>query len=116
MLEASCRSPQVSNGVTSNVLLKIAKNHEFITFNIRVIPRSSKTEFIGEYEGSLKIKLKSPPVDGAANEELIRFLSKNLDVRKADIEIISGHTSRTKRVRINGLTERDIDRFLQGKS
>ena len=83
--------------------------------SVRVIPRSSSTEVVGEHEGALKIKLKSPPVDGAANEELIRFLSKNLDVRKADIEIVSGQTSRTKRVRVKGISEHEINRFLQGK-
>jgi uncharacterized protein (TIGR00251 family) len=105
----------VSKGVTSNVLLKIAKNREFITFNIRVIPRSAKTEVAGEHDGTLKIKLKAPPVDGAANEELVRFLSKSLNIPRSNIEITSGQTSRTKRIQMIGLSAEEFERFLQGK-
>jgi uncharacterized protein (TIGR00251 family) len=81
-------------------LLKITKSGDVITFNIRVIPRSSKTEIVGEHDGALKIKLKAPPVDGAANEELVRFLSKTLDIPRSNIGIIAGATSRTKKIRI----------------
>jgi uncharacterized protein (TIGR00251 family) len=106
----------VSKGVTFNVLLKITKNEESITFNVRVTPRSSKTEFVGMHDGALKIKLKSPPVDGAANEELIRLLSKAFNVPRSNLTIVSGQSSRTKRIQMIGATEQDIDRFLQGKT
>lgn len=84
--------------------------------NVRVIPRSSKTEIVGMHDGALKIKIKSPPVDGAANDELIRFLSKTFNIPRSNIEIVSGQTSRSKRVQIDGLIASDIERFLQGKS
>lgn len=83
---------------------------------VRVIPRSSKTEFVGEHNGAIKVKLKSPPIDGAANEELLRFLSKTLGVPRSNIELVSGQTSRTKTLRIIGSPKTVIDRFLQGKS
>lgn len=105
----------MSKRVTSVALVKVVKSEESIIFSVRVIPRSSKTEIVGEQDGALKIKLKSPPVDGAANDELVRFLSKSLNVPRSNIEIVSGHTSRSKRVRIDELTESDIERFLQGK-
>lgn len=105
----------MSERVTSVALVKVVKSEESIIFSVRVIPRSSKTEIVGEQDGALKIKLKSPPVDGAANDELVRFLSKSLNVPRSNIEIVSGHTSRSKRVRIDELTESDIGRFLQGK-
>ena len=92
------------------------ENDGSTTILVRVIPRSSKAEIVGEYDGSLKIKLNSPPVDGAANEELVRFLSKLLDTPRSNIEIISGQTARTKRVRIIGLSMLEINRFLQAKS
>jgi uncharacterized protein (TIGR00251 family) len=96
-------------------LLNIAESIGSISFPIRVIPRSSKTEVAGEHDGALRIRLKSPPVDGAANEELIRFLSKSFDIPKTSVEIISGQASRTKRVRLSGVKPDDIGRFLQGK-
>ena len=73
---------------------------ETITITVRVVPRSSKTEIVGDHDGALKIKLKAPPVDGAANEELIRFLSKHFGVPKANVQIISGLTGRNKRIRL----------------
>ena len=76
---------------------------ETITITVRVVPRSSKTEIVGDHDGALKIKLKAPPVDGAANEELIRFLSKHFGVPKANVQIISGLTGRNKRIRLDGV-------------
>ena len=95
--------------------IEIIEKDDSATFAVRVIPRSSKTEIVGEHNGALKIKLKPPPVDGAANEELIRYLSKLFDVSRSKIEIVSGETSRSKRIRIADLSRSDIDRFLQGK-
>jgi uncharacterized protein (TIGR00251 family) len=97
-------------------LLNISEANGSITFSVRVIPRSSKTEIVGDHDGALKIKLKAPPVDDAANEELIRFLSETLNTPRSTVEIISGQTSRTKRLRITGLLTSDFDRFLRDKS
>jgi hypothetical protein len=73
-----------------------------LTFSVRVIPRSSRSEMVGEFDGALKIKLNSPPVDGAANAELIKLLAKEFGVSKAQIEIVSGHASKSKQVKISG--------------
>ena len=86
-----------------------------MTFTVRVIPRSSTTEIVGEHDDALKIKLKSPPVDGAANEELIRFLSKLLAIPKASINIVSGETSRSKRIRVSNISLSQINEILQAK-
>ena len=61
-----------------------------IFFDVKVVPRSSKSEIVGELGGALKIKLKSPPVDGAANAELVKLLSKTFGVSKSEIEIVGG--------------------------
>ena len=74
-----------------------------IIFNVRVIPRSSKSDIIGEYDGALKVKLNSPPVDGAANAELIKLLAKEFGVSKSRVEILSGNTSKQKQVKISGV-------------
>jgi uncharacterized protein (TIGR00251 family) len=96
-------------------LLNISESNDSISFSVRVIPRASKTEIVGEHDGALKIKLKAPPVDGAANEELIRFLSKTFDTTRSNIEIVSGQTSRTKRIRISNDDTSQITSILRAK-
>ncbi|HVQ56043.1 MAG TPA: DUF167 domain-containing protein [Pyrinomonadaceae bacterium] len=96
-------------------MIAFIENDVSITFSVRVIPRSPKAEIVGEYDGALKIKLKSPPVDGAANNELIRFLSKLLEVPKANIEIVAGETTRSKRIRVSGITSARTSAILQAK-
>ena len=76
--------------------------------SVYVLPKSSKTEVVGKYGDAIKIKLKSPPVDGAANEELIRFLSKALEIPRRNIEIIKGHTNKRKTVSIAGCDEKTV--------
>ncbi len=73
-----------------------------LIFKVRVVPKSSKSEIVGELNGALKVKLKSPPVDGAANAELIKVLAKLFDVSKSAVEILSGQTSKSKQVKIIG--------------
>jgi hypothetical protein len=82
------------------------------TLTVRIQPRSSKNGVLRREDGSLKIRLTAPPVDGAANEALVEFLSKTLSVSKSAVEIVSGHTSREKRVKISGMGEADITRLL----
>lgn len=75
---------------------------------VRVAPRSSKSEIVGEVEGGLKVRISAPPVDGAANEELVKVLAKAFGVAKSKISILSGETSKTKRVRIFGATPEQL--------
>jgi len=77
-------------------MLFIQENSRGIKFKIFVQPRSSKNMIVGLYGDALKIKLKAPPVDGAANKMCIQYLAKCLKVPKSSLEIISGHTSRSK--------------------
>lgn len=79
-------------------------------FSVRVIPRSSRTEIVGEYDGAVKIKIASPPVDGAANQELIRFLAKTFAISKSSVSIISGETSKHKRIK---LIDADLSNILE---
>ncbi len=60
---------------------------------------------MGIHEGALKVKLTSPPVEGKANEELIEFLADLLGVRKSDIKILRGGSSKQKTVEVAGLRE-----------
>lgn len=72
---------------------------------LRVIvqPRASRTEIVGEVDGRLKIRLKAPPVDGAANDELLRFLSRLIDLPRSRIEIASGSTGKRKTLHLTGI-------------
>jgi uncharacterized protein (TIGR00251 family) len=76
----------------------IQENSNEIILKTFVQPRSSKNMIAGQHGDALKIKLTAPPVDNAANKSCIQFLSKCLKIPKSSIEIISGHTSRTKRI------------------
>ena len=71
-----------------------------IVLNLHIQPRASKNEVCGVQGNALKIRLTSPPVDGAANKLCREFLADLLSVPKSAVEIISGETSRHKRVRI----------------
>lgn len=71
-----------------------------IIIQVKVIPRSSKKEIAGVEDNTIKIKLTAPPVEGAANEQLIELLSEALNVKKSSIEIVKGDSSRYKTVKI----------------
>lgn len=76
-----------------------------IVLNVRVIPRASRSQIVGLVDGILKIRVAAPPVDGAANAELVKVLAKAFGVSKGSIEILAGETSRTKRMRVNGVAD-----------
>jgi hypothetical protein len=67
---------------------------------VRVSPNASKSEIVGRELGILKVKLASPPVDGKANEALIRLLADEFDCAPSLIRIVSGQTSKTKIVEL----------------
>lgn len=70
---------------------------------LRIAPRSSANR-VGDVRGDeLKVHLNAPPVEGRANEALIRFLAEKLDVPRASVRLVTGQTSRHKVVRVEGL-------------
>jgi len=87
-----------------------------VTLSIRIQPRASKNELLRMASGELKIRLTAPPVEGAANEALVKFLATELGVAKSQVEIVAGHTSREKIVRINGISTTDAERLLYKES
>lgn len=95
-------------------LMNVTDESNNVTITVRVIPRSSRTEIVGEIDGAVKVRVASPPVDGAANTELIRFISKKLGVARSSVSIVSGETSRTKRLRVNGASAQEIRDLLAG--
>ena len=81
---------------------------------MRVQPRASRTEVAGPYGDALRIRLAAPPVDGAANEALIRFLAERLDVPRGAVRIETGAASRSKVVAIEGVDAGTAVRRLLG--
>lgn len=70
---------------------------------IKVTPNASKNKIIGFNEGILCVRIRGVPEKGRVNEELINFLADTLNIAKSRISIVSGHTSRLKRLKIEGL-------------
>jgi len=75
-----------------------------VILSLHVQPRASKNEIIGEVEGALKVRLTSPPVEGAANKLCCEFIAKTCGVPKRDVTIVSGEKSRHKRLLVVGLS------------
>lgn len=70
--------------------------------SLHVLPNAPKTQIIGQHGDALKIKIQAPPVDGKANQEIIRFFAEALRIPKNQIEIVSGEISKTKKLRLIG--------------
>jgi uncharacterized protein (TIGR00251 family) len=80
-----------------------SRTRDGIIIEVKVAPRSSKMGIVGVMDNMLKVKLTAPPVGGAANEQLIELLAKKYGVKKSDIIILRGETSRKKTVKITGV-------------
>ena len=76
----------------------VAEKNGGLVFPIKVLPRSSVNAVVGLQDGALKIKLKAPPVGGAASKMCIQFLAKTLKLPKSSVEILSGETGRAKQI------------------
>ncbi len=74
-----------------------------VILTLHIQPGARRTETAGLHGDALKIRLAAPPVDGKANDALIAFLAKTLGVPKSSVELLSGQTSRAKRVRVAGI-------------
>lgn len=89
-------------------MINFIEKDDALIFSVRVLPKSSKSEIVGELDGALKVKIKSPPIDGAANAELVKTLAKFFDVPKSAVEIIKGETSKNKQIKIEGITAANL--------
>ena len=96
--------------------LNIDEKDGGVTLNVRVIPRSARSEVVGEHDGALKVKLSAPPVEGAANDELIRLLAREFGLSRSAIDIVSGQRSKAKRVRMDAIDSSRILAVLKAKT
>ena len=84
-----------------------------LIFKVQVVPRSSRSEVAGEHNGSLRVRVSSPPVDGAANKELTQVLAKAFKVSRSAVSIVSGQSSRLKQVSIEGVGSSHLSELLR---
>jgi len=76
-----------------------------IHLKVYLQPKSSKNEIVGPYRDGIKVKVTAPPLEGKANQGLVRFLAKELKISASSIEILKDHNSREKIIRIGGNVE-----------
>lgn len=75
-----------------------------VEISIRAQPRASRSEVVGMHGDQLKVRIAAPPVEGAANAELIKLLAKVLGVSRSALRVVRGEGSRSKVVRAEGAT------------
>jgi uncharacterized protein (TIGR00251 family) len=92
--------------------LRVNERAGSIRFDVRVQPRASRDRIDGVHGGALRVRVTAPPVEGAANEALIRLLAEFLRVNRADVRVISGLSSRNKIVQVDGVSKDRLDRAL----
>ena len=73
-------------------------------FSVHLRPRASRSGILGVREGSLDVAVTALPSDGAANAELIKLLARALDVRRGDVAIVAGASSRAKLIEVKSMT------------
>jgi uncharacterized protein len=79
---------------------------------VRVQPRASSNQILGFRDGVLRVRLQAPPVDGAANDALVRFLADEFGVARRHVQIVSGFGSRNKIVEVEAVALPALDRLL----
>jgi uncharacterized protein (TIGR00251 family) len=75
-----------------------------VCLRIRAQPRARKTEVLGLHDGALKIRLVAPPVDGKANQALVKFLARRLGVAPSAVRVIAGEKNRNKTLHVSGVS------------
>lgn len=93
-------------------MLDIRQEKGGASFAVKVAPRASQNQISQVSEGALKVRLTAPPVDGAANQALVKLLAKALGLSRSKVQVIKGFKSRDKRVLVEGLEPNQIIRLL----
>jgi hypothetical protein len=81
-------------------MIPVKETPTTLEFKVLAVPRSSRNQIVGSHEAALKVKLKAPPVEGAANKMCLEFLAKTFQVPKSDLAITAGQNARRKAVMI----------------
>ena len=83
-------------------MINYSEKDGILRFQVRVVPRASQSQIVGEHDGALRVRIAAPPVAGAANEELVDLLARKLGVARSAIKITGGHSSKLKQVSVIG--------------
>jgi hypothetical protein len=94
-------------------MLALRRDGERVVFTVRVTPRASANAVGGERDGALLVRLSAPPVDGKANDALIKVLASALDVPRGAVRLEQGGASRTKRVSVPLSAEAAVRRLAK---
>lgn len=92
--------------------MRVERREGGVRFAVRAQPRAARTEVAGEYGDAVRIRLGSPPVDGAANAELVDFLAGRFGVPRSAVRIVRGDRGRDKVVEVDGIGPEDVFRGL----
>jgi uncharacterized protein len=82
----------------------LREDEDGVVFKVSVQPKAAREEAAGLHDRALRVRLTTPPVEGAANEACIHFLARLFEVPRRSVRIVRGHRSRQKWIRIQGLT------------
>lgn len=82
-----------------------------MTIEIQLLPKSVRDEILGFAGGRLRVRVSAPPMEGKANESLIKLISRTIEVPKSNIAIIKGKTSRIKIIKIEGVSQTKFNWF-----
>jgi uncharacterized protein (TIGR00251 family) len=83
-------------------MIDYSETEGVLTFKVRVVTRASRSEIVGEHDGALRLRIAAPPVDGSANDELMRTIARAFKVSRSAVQITAGHSSKLKQVRVIG--------------
>ncbi|MGD8697846.1 MAG: DUF167 domain-containing protein [Gemmatimonadales bacterium] len=89
-------------------MFRVEDRGDSARFAVRAQPRASRTELAGAHGEAVRVRLAAPPVEGAANAELISFLAKKLSVSKSAVRIVQGERGRDKVVEVDGLSAEQV--------
>ncbi|HWV58005.1 MAG TPA: DUF167 domain-containing protein [Longimicrobiales bacterium] len=92
--------------------IEIVQRGSAVRLRVRVQPRASRTEIAGEHDGALRVRLTSPPVEGAANRQLVELLADTFRIPKSAVRVVSGESGRSKLVELEGVSRDDVARVL----
>jgi uncharacterized protein (TIGR00251 family) len=107
------RRPLAIAGIVPEEKMKLVEKDGAVRFEVWAKPKSKKSQILGVRDAALEVALAAMPVDGAANEELVRLLAKTLGITKRDVVLVRGDSSRGKLVAVTGLTLAEVEARLR---
>ena len=89
-------------------MIAVVENSEGCILSVRAQPGARKNAALGVHTGALKLAITAPPEDGRANLALVELLRDLLDLKRSQVELLSGQTSREKRFLLRGVTREEL--------